>query len=74
MPRIIPVLRFFINYNVHTPQESGRNLARLGVSDDLKGVSGIYYEGNKEIKSSEDSYDEVKQEDLWDWTIQNTAG
>jgi NAD(P)-dependent dehydrogenase (short-subunit alcohol dehydrogenase family) len=73
MPRIIPVLRFLINHNVHTPQESGRSLARLGVSDDVKGVSGVYYEGDKEIKSSEDSYDKAKQEDLWEWTIKNTA-
>ena len=73
MPRIIPALRFLINHNVHTPQESGRNLAWLGLSDDVKGVSGVYYEGNKEIKSSKDSYDKAKQEDLWDWTIKNTA-
>jgi hypothetical protein len=39
----------------------------------VKGVSGVYYEGDKEIKSSEDSYDKAKQEDLWEWTIKNTA-
>lgn len=35
--------------------------------------SGLYYEGCKEIKSSEDSYDRTKQEDLWGWTVKNIA-
>jgi len=27
----------------------------------------------KQIKSSHESYDEKKQEDLWEWTVKNTA-
>jgi NAD(P)-dependent dehydrogenase (short-subunit alcohol dehydrogenase family) len=73
MPRIIPLLRRLINSNVHTPQESGANLAWLAVSADVEGVSGVYYEGRKKIKSSDESYEEEKQENLWEWTVKNTA-
>ena len=38
-----------------------------------KALSGVYYEGRKQIKSSVDSYDEAKQEDLWAWTLKNLA-
>ncbi|KIM98680.1 hypothetical protein OIDMADRAFT_128762 [Oidiodendron maius Zn] len=72
LPRIIPVLRL-VSRNIHSPQESATNLAWLAVSDDVEGVSGIYYEGNNEIKSSEESYDKAKQEDLWQWTVKNIA-
>lgn len=39
----------------------------------MKGVSGVYFEGREEIKSSETSYNEEKQEDLWRWTLANIA-
>ncbi|KAM0815606.1 hypothetical protein AB5N19_01405 [Seiridium cardinale] len=68
-PRIIPLLRYFFVSNVHTAEESGKALARLAVGEDVEGVSGKYFEGQKEIKSSKDSYDEKKQEDLWAWAV-----
>lgn len=73
MPRIIPLLRRLVSSNTHTPQESGANLAWLAVSPDVEGVSGVYYEGRKKIRSSEESYEEEKQENLWEWTVKNTA-
>lgn len=73
LPHIIPVLRRLVNPNIHTVPHSGANLAWLAVSDDVKGKSGVYYEGKREIKSSDESYDESKQEDLWKWTIKNIA-
>jgi NAD(P)-dependent dehydrogenase (short-subunit alcohol dehydrogenase family) len=73
MPHAIPLLRRVINDNVHTPQESGTTLAWLATSADVEGVSGVYYEGRMQIRSSEDSYDETKQDDLWKWTAKITA-
>jgi NAD(P)-dependent dehydrogenase (short-subunit alcohol dehydrogenase family) len=73
LPNIIPLLRLLISPNIHTPRESGAALARLAVGDDVEGVSGVYYEGLKEIKSSEASYDRANQEDLWGWTVDTTA-
>lgn len=55
--------------NVHTPAESGAALARLAVGAVVEGVSGRYFEGLKEIKSSKNNYDEAKQDDLCKWTV-----
>ncbi|KIX07417.1 uncharacterized protein Z518_02070 [Rhinocladiella mackenziei CBS 650.93] len=69
LPALIPVLRLVVSHNIHRPEESGANLAWIGLDD--TGTSGVYYEGRKEIKSSVDSYDEAKQEELWDWIVRN---
>jgi NAD(P)-dependent dehydrogenase (short-subunit alcohol dehydrogenase family) len=73
MPRMLPVMRFLVHPNIHSPQESAKKLARLAVGDDVKGVTGVYYEGYNQIKSSKDSYDVAKQEDLWQWTVKHIA-
>ena len=62
--RIIgPMLR--VLPNVNTTRTSGRRLAALAVDPAFEGVTGRYYEGVKEIRSSLDSYDEAKAADLW---------
>ncbi|MCP9271033.1 SDR family NAD(P)-dependent oxidoreductase [Mycolicibacterium arenosum] len=62
--RIIgPMLR--VLPNVNTTRTSGRRLAALAVDPAFEGVTGRYYEGVKEIRSSPDSYDEAKAADLW---------
>ena len=74
LPRLLPLLRRLLNPNVHTPQESGAALASLATGE-IGGVAadGKYFEGTKEIRSSGPSYDETKQEDLWNWTIKAVA-
>lgn len=74
MPYLIGLLRLVYNPNVHTAEESAAALARLAVAPDVEGVTGKYYEGMREIKSSEDSYDVGKQDDLWEWTVNYAAG
>jgi NAD(P)-dependent dehydrogenase (short-subunit alcohol dehydrogenase family) len=73
LPHVKPLLRLALTPNVHTPEDSGAALARLAVGADVEGVSGVYFEGLKEIKSSDDSYDRAKQEDLWKWTVDTVA-
>lgn len=73
LPRIHGVLRLLISPNIHTAKESGESLARLAIGSDLEGTSGVYFEGRKEIKSSKESYDKKKQEELWQWTIHALA-
>ena len=36
-------------------------------------VSGRYFEGKREIKSSVDSYVIGKQQDLWEWTLDTVS-
>jgi NAD(P)-dependent dehydrogenase (short-subunit alcohol dehydrogenase family) len=73
LPNIIPFLRLLLSPNVHSVEESGAALARLAIGTTVEGKSGVYYQGLKEIKSSEDSYDQKKQEDLWQWTLNAVA-
>ena len=73
LPNVIPVLRMAISPNIHSAGESGEALARLAVGKDVEGVSGKYFEGMKEIKSSEESYVVEKQEDLWKWTLDTVS-
>lgn len=73
LPHFIWLLRRSVIPNIHSPQESGAALARLAIGKDVEGVSGKYFEGMKEIKSSVDSYVKEKQEDLWQWTANFVA-
>lgn len=67
---MLPFMRMVLGTkNIHTPLESGTALARLAISPDVeKTDSGKYFEGLHAIESSKDSYNETKQEDLWNWT------
>lgn len=73
LPKMIPLLRLLLSPNVHTAEYSGKMLARLVIGSDEEIGSGMYYEGNRRIKSSDASYDQDKQEDLWNWTLRTLA-
>ena len=66
--KILPVLRFFVR-NVNTAQVSGKRLANLAYADQYQNFKGKYFEGDKEIKSSTDSYNKEYQDILWTSTI-----
>jgi NAD(P)-dependent dehydrogenase (short-subunit alcohol dehydrogenase family) len=59
--------------NVHTAKLSGSNLANLAYADDFKTYAGQYLEGAKAIPSSDDSYRQDYQKDLWDTSIRLTG-
>lgn len=71
LPLVIPVLRLLVTENIHTAAQSGRALADLAAGGGGGGdaVSGRYFEGTREIRSSVDSYVLAKQQDLWEWTL-----
>jgi NAD(P)-dependent dehydrogenase (short-subunit alcohol dehydrogenase family) len=73
LPPLIPILRKHYHHNVHTPKDSGVNLAWLAVEADLRDRYAAYFEGRKDINSSEDSHDMEKQNDVWSWTINSLA-
>lgn len=62
-----PMLRLLPNVN--STSTSGGRLAALAVDPAFDGVTGRYYEGAKEIRSSVDSYDGAKALDLWDTSV-----
>ena len=65
MPKVIPLLRLLITKNIHTPEASGAALARLITDPVLASTNGKYFEGLKEIRSSVDSYDAGRADELW---------
>lgn len=65
LPHVKPLLRRFLTPNVHTVEESGAALARLMTDPLLGSTSGKYFEGQKEIRSSTESYDTDRAEELW---------
>lgn len=66
LPRAIPVLRrAYKTSNVHTIQESGQSMARLLTDPALAGATGKYFQEQRAVSSSPESYDEGRAEELW---------
>src|SRR6202008_4674224 len=70
----ISLLRRLFSPNVHTAQESGDSLARLVTDPELSGVTGQYFEGGRQIRSSDESYNDERAEGLWNASMTLTAG
>jgi NAD(P)-dependent dehydrogenase (short-subunit alcohol dehydrogenase family) len=62
--RLVPLLAR-AGLPFRTPDAAGRALARLVTDPALEGVSGRYFEGEHEARSSAESYDRRKAADLW---------
>jgi hypothetical protein len=50
---------------IHTVEESADALARLLTDPALASTTGKYFEGRQEIRSSDESYDQSRAEELW---------
>ncbi len=72
LPRAIPLLRLYTP-NVHTAKESGEALARLVTDPELSATTGRYFEGRREIRSSDESYNDERAEELWNASAALTA-
>lgn len=59
------ILPIFIKSEMGTPQKSGKILANLMVSDKFAGITGKYFDRDREIAPSKESFDKNKIEDLW---------
>ncbi len=68
---VFPVLR--VLPNVNSTKASGERLARLVNDPVLDAVTGGYFEGKRQIRSSVDSYDSEKGLDLWTTSEQLVA-
>ena len=69
---ILKILVLF-HPNTNTAKNSGIRLANLAYSEKYKNAKGKYFEGIKEIKSSEDSYNQIYQADLWKSSVELTS-
>jgi hypothetical protein len=73
MPRVRPLLRLLVSPNVRTAAESGSALAWLATSPDTAGITGRYFDGRRAIRSSLESYDDARAEDLWQESLALTS-
>jgi NAD(P)-dependent dehydrogenase (short-subunit alcohol dehydrogenase family) len=65
LPHLIPFVRRVRMPNIHTVEESAGALARLLTDPALAGATGKYFEGRLQIRSSDESYDENRADELW---------
>jgi len=61
----LPALTLF-KPGVNRVEDSGKDLARLVLAEELAGTTGKYFVGRDIVRSSEESYDEAKARDLWE--------
>jgi len=70
---LLPALTVVPGLNVHTPRRSAAALTRLLLDPELRHVTGRYFSGTRQIRSSRESYDRSKQLDLWDSSVELTG-
>ena len=73
LPHVRWLLRRVVTPNVHTLEESGGSLAWLATAPELTGTTGKYFDQRQAIASSEESYDSVRAEQLWEDSLTLTA-
>lgn len=66
------ILPLFVKDAMSTPLRSGKLLAQLMNSDKYDGLSGKYFDREKEIAPSDESFDKTKIDDLWNTSIKLT--
>jgi NAD(P)-dependent dehydrogenase (short-subunit alcohol dehydrogenase family) len=62
---LLPALTLIPGLGINTPRRSAAALGRLILDPTLAGTTGRYFSGRREIRSSADSYDLAKAQDLW---------
>jgi len=67
-------MRYILPYmtTVKTIDDGGNALTNLAINPQLESVGGKYFDGLKENKSSDESYDEGKAKKLWEMSEQFT--
>lgn len=73
LPRMTWLLRRALTPHVYSATESGSVLAWLATAPELAGTTGQYFSGRTAIPSSDESYDTVRAEDLWNDSLSLTS-
>ena len=67
---IRPVIKSLVNLFALTPEEGARTSLYLATSPDVADVTGKYFTKSVPKRSSEISYNEAAQQQLWDMSVQ----
>lgn len=59
------LLRRVVTPNIHSAAEAGGALAWLATAPELAETTGQYFDGRTPARSSEESYDTARAEQLW---------
>ena len=73
---MVPYMLWLFRYmgiTTSTPPISGKALANIATTPEYANKTGTYILLDKVAKSSEESYDETKQRELWSWTMDTLA-
>ncbi|ANZ60395.1 hypothetical protein AYR62_15395 [Secundilactobacillus paracollinoides] len=62
---MLSLLRYVFPNFVRSVTISSKNLANVYMNQPIK--SGEYWDGNKSIPSSDESYDETREDELWQY-------
>lgn len=71
---VMPLLAYVPGIRMVSAKRAGAGLARMVLDPSLAGTTGAYISGTQEIRSSVDSYDAKIAEDLWNTSVELTAG
>jgi NAD(P)-dependent dehydrogenase (short-subunit alcohol dehydrogenase family) len=69
LPHAKPLVRRFVTDKVYTAEESGAVLAWLATAPELADTTGAYFHQRQAIRSSEDSYDVARADQLWEDSV-----
>ncbi|MBE1878812.1 SDR family NAD(P)-dependent oxidoreductase [Myceligenerans pegani] len=64
-PRLTWLLRRTVTSDIRTAEESGSALAWLATAPELATTTGTYFGGRTEMRSSDESYEVARAEQLW---------
>lgn len=67
---VLPAFALLPGGDIHSPTQSGEALARLVLDPELTGVTGKYFDGKGEARSSAESHDVHKAADLWESSLE----
>lgn len=65
LTNVFPLMRFVLPKFVHTVKQSSQNLVKVYTNSQLK--SGEYWDGDRVIPSSDESYDTDRESELWQY-------
>jgi NAD(P)-dependent dehydrogenase (short-subunit alcohol dehydrogenase family) len=66
LPHAKPLVRRFVTDKLYTAEESGTALAWLATAPELADTTGTYFHQRQAIRSSDDSYDVARADQLWE--------
>lgn len=73
LPRLTWLLRRALTPHIYSAPESGSALAWLATAPELAGTTGQYFTGRTATRSSDESYDTVRADDLWTDSVSLTS-